>query len=141
MTLRWLDHIAIAVPDLPEAVRRFVEDFGLPCAGEEDVPSAATRTAFFPVSDPDHPTRIELVSPLDGEGPVARSLERRGPGLHHLCFRTEDLLADIERLRARGYAFTTNAPTPGAHGSTVIFLHPRCTGGVLIELSEAGTHD
>jgi methylmalonyl-CoA/ethylmalonyl-CoA epimerase len=135
--MRTLDHIAIAVPDLPEAVRRFVEDFGLELAGTEDVPSAVTRTAFLPVSDPQHPTRIELVTPLDGQGPVARSLASRGPGLHHLCFRTDDLDADVARLRARGYQFTSPAPTPGAHGSRVIFLHPRSTGGVLIELAEA----
>jgi methylmalonyl-CoA/ethylmalonyl-CoA epimerase len=138
--MRWLDHVAIAVPDLPEAVRRFVEDFGLPCAGVEDVASAVTRTAFFPVTDGAHPATIELVAPLDGAGPIARSLATRGPGLHHLCFRTDDLEADVARLTARGYQFTTPEPTPGAHGSRVIFLHPRSTGGVLIELVQGGHH-
>ncbi len=138
--MRWLDHVAIAVPDLPEAVRRFTEDFGIPCAGVEDVPSAVTRTAFFPVSDPAHPTSIELVAPLDGGGPIAKALATRGPGLHHLCFRTDDLDGDIARLRACGYVFTTPEPTPGAGGSRVIFVHPRSTGGVLIEITEGGGH-
>lgn len=135
--MRTLDHVAIAVPDLPEAIRRFAEDFGLTFAGTEAVEAARTETAFFPVSSPDQPTRIELVSPLRGEGPIARQLATRGPGLHHLCFRTDSLDADIERLRARGYAFTTDGPTPGAHGTRVIFVHPKSTGGVLVELAEA----
>ena len=136
--MRSLDHVAIAVADLPEAVRRFVDDFGLTCAGTEEVRSAQTTTAFFPVSSADRPTMIELVTPLDQAGPIAKSLATRGPGLHHLCFRTDDLAADVARLSARGYHFTTEAPTEGAHGSRVIFLHPRSTGGVLIELTQAG---
>ena len=127
-----LDHIAIAVDDLEAGIRRFVEDLGLELAGTEDVPSARTTTAFLPVPG----TRIELVHPLDGEGPIQRHLEKRGPGIHHLCFRVDDLEADMERLIAKGYRFTTDAPTPGAHGSKVAFLHPRSTGGVLIELNE-----
>ena len=93
-----LDHVAIAVPDLEEAIRRFAEDLGLPLDGVEDVRKASTRTAFFPVSDPLHPTRVELVSPLEGQGPLVSHLERRGPGLHHLCFRTDALEEDMQRL-------------------------------------------
>ncbi|MEQ1507378.1 MAG: methylmalonyl-CoA epimerase [Myxococcota bacterium] len=131
--IRSLDHVAIAVPDLDPAIRRFVDDLGLTLAGVEDVASAVTRTAFLPI---DGPTRIELVAPLEGQGPIARQLEKRGPGLHHLCFRTDDLDADVARLRAKGWQFTTDAPTPGAHGTRVMFLHPKSTGGVLIELAE-----
>jgi methylmalonyl-CoA/ethylmalonyl-CoA epimerase len=131
-----LDHIAIAVPDLSEAIQRFSEDLGLTLSGSEAVESQKTETAFFPVSDPARPTTIELVSPLDGQGPLVRHLDRRGPGLHHLCFRSDDLDADIARLRTRGYRFTSDGPTPGAHGSRVIFVHPKSTGGVLIEIAE-----
>lgn len=129
-----LDHVAIAVPDLEEAIRRFVDDLGLPLAGTEDVVPAQTSTAFLPVPG----TRIELIHPLEGQGPVATWLEKRGGlgGLHHLCFRTDDLEGDMARLRARGYRFTSEAPTPGAHGTRVIFIHPKSTGGVLIELAE-----
>ena len=112
-----LDHIAVAVPDLDEAVARFCADLGLSLEGTEDVVPAKTRTAFLPVAGP---TTIELVTPLNGEGPIAASLEKRGPGLHHLC--------------------TTDAPTPGAHGTQVIFVHPRSTGGVLIELAQHPVH-
>ena len=138
--MRTLDHIAISVADLPEAIRRFADDFGLVFEGEEEVESARTKTAFFPVSSAERPTRIELVAPLRGEGPIAAALASRGPGLHHLCFRTDDLEGDIVRLRAKGYRFTTEAPTVGAHGSQVIFVHPKSTGGVLIELVSGGGH-
>lgn len=131
-----LDHIAIAVPDLHEAIARFAEDFGLSLAGTEEVEEAQTNTAFLPISG----TRIELVAPLRGEGPIAASLEKRGPGMHHLCFRVDDVHAEMKRLAAKGYRFTTEAPTAGAHGTRVIFLHPRTTGGVLIELAEHAQH-
>jgi methylmalonyl-CoA/ethylmalonyl-CoA epimerase len=132
----FLDHIAIAVPELDEAIGRFVDDLGLELAGTEDVLSARTKTAFLPVTDSQHQATIELVAPLDGQGPLVRHLGRRGPGLHHLCFRTDDIARDVARLRSRGYRFTTDAPTPGAHGTTVIFIHPKSAGGVLIELAE-----
>jgi len=127
-----LDHIAIAVTDLDEGVRRFVRELGLPLDGVEDVPAAQTRTAFVPVPG----TRIELVAPLEGQGPLVRHLERRGPGLHHICFRVDDVAAEMARLQGLGWQFTTDAPTPGAHGTRVAFVHPRSTGGVLIELAE-----
>ena len=127
-----LDHIAVAVPDLAEAIRRFTDDLGLELAGTEDVPSAQTRTAFVPLPA----TRIELLHPLDGQGPIQTFLEKRGGGLHHLCFRTDDLDGDVARLRAKGYRFTTDGPTPGAHGTRVIFVHPKSFGGVLVELAE-----
>ncbi|MEZ4321238.1 MAG: methylmalonyl-CoA epimerase [Myxococcota bacterium] len=135
-----LDHVAIAVPDLDEAIRRWSEDLGLALAGTEDVESAQTSTAFFPVTD-DQPARIELVAPLRGEGPIRAHLDKRGGGLHHLCFRTDDVRRDMETLKAKGYRFTTEAPYGGAHGSLVCFLHPKSTGGVLIELAQyAGSH-
>jgi methylmalonyl-CoA/ethylmalonyl-CoA epimerase len=127
-----LDHIAVAVADLDDAIRRFTEDLGIALAGTEDVPSAQTRTAFLPLPA----TRIELVHPLDGKGPIQGFLEKRGGGLHHLCFRTDDIDGDVARLRAKGYRFTTDAPTPGAHGTRVIFVHPKSFGGVLVELAE-----
>lgn len=127
-----LDHIAIAVPDLEAAIRRFMDDFGLPMAGTEDVVAAKTTTAFFNLPE----THIELIHPLNGEGPVAKYLEKRGGGLHHICFRSDDLEDDVARLKAKGYEFLSDGPTPGAHDSRVIFIHPKCCDGVLIELNE-----
>ena len=127
-----LDHIAIAVADINAAIRRFADDMGLTMSGGEDVPTEQTRTAFFPLPG----TRIELITPLNGQGPVAASLERRGEGLHHICFRTDDLDGDMQRLREKGYRFLSESPKPGAHGTRVVFIHPKSGGGVLIELAE-----
>jgi methylmalonyl-CoA/ethylmalonyl-CoA epimerase len=130
--IRALDHIAIAVPDLTAAIRRFVEDFGIPLDGVEDVVPAETTTAFLPLPG----TRIELIHPLDGAGPVRKFLDTRGGGLHHVCFRTDDIEADMERLKGLGYRFLSDAPRPGAHGTRTVFIHPKSCDGVLIELAE-----
>lgn len=127
-----LDHIAIAVPDLEKAIERFKDDFGLPMGGTEDVVAAKTTAAFFPLP----PTNIELVYPLNDEGPVKAYLEKKGGGLHHLCFRSDNIEEDVARLKAKGYQFLADAPTPGAHGSKVIFIHPKSSDGVLIEINQ-----
>ncbi len=129
-----LDHIAIAVPDLEKSIKRFLEDFNLEFKGTEEVVSPKTSTAFFSVPA----TSIELVHPLNGEGPIAGFLEKKGAGLHHLCFRSDDIEADVERLQAKGYQFLSDAPSLGAHNSKVIFIHPRSCDGVLIELNQPG---
>lgn len=135
-----LDHIAIAVDGLEAAIQRFAEDLGLELRGVEDVHSAKTQTAFFPVSVPDKPTTIELVAPLDGQGPLVRHLEKRGPGLHHIAFRTDDIEGDVATLKAKGYRFTSDTIGSGAHDTRVAFLHPKGCGGVLIELVEYPPH-
>ena len=127
-----LDHIAIAVPDLEKAIRRFMEDFGLNYQGSEDVEDARTSTAFFTLPE----TSIELVHLLRGEGPIAKYLEKRGGGIHHLCFRSDDLDADVKRLKEKGYQFLSDEPAPGAHDTRVIFIHPKSCDGVLIELNQ-----
>ena len=127
-----LDHIAIAVPDFEKAIKRFMDDFGLTFEGTEDVESAKTSTAFFPLP----PTSIELVHPLRGEGPIAKFLEKKGGGIHHLCFRSDNIDEDVARLRAKGYEFLSDAPTPGAHNCKVIFIHPKSCDGVLIEINQ-----
>lgn len=130
--IRRLDHIAIAVPDMEAAIARFVDDLGIELAGREDVPSESTSTAFLPIEG----TKIELIHPIAGEGPVAAYLEKRGGGLHHLCFETDDIEGDMARLKSKGYRFLSETPKPGAHGTRVAFIHPKSCGGVLIELAE-----
>lgn len=127
-----LDHIAIAVPDLEKSIKRFMEDFDLNYEGKEDVPAAKTSTAFFPVPA----TSIELVHPLNGEGPIAGYLDKKGGGIHHLCFKSDDIEADVERLKAKGYHFLSDKPSLGAHNCKVIFIHPKSCDGVLIELNQ-----
>ncbi len=129
--IKALDHIAIAVIDFDAAIKRFADDFGIELGNTEDVVAAKTKTAFFPLPG----TRIELVHPLDGEGPIAKYLARQGRGgLHHVAFETDDITADMERLRSKGYRLLSEAPQPGAHDSLVVFVHPKDTDGVLIEL-------
>jgi methylmalonyl-CoA/ethylmalonyl-CoA epimerase len=127
-----LDHIAIAVPDLEVAIKRFMDDFGIELAGTEEVESAKTTTAFFPIDG----TSIELVHPLRGEGPIAGYLEKRGGGLHHICFRSDSIEEDMARLKDKGYRLLSATPQPGAHNSRVVFIHPKSCGGVLIELNQ-----
>lgn len=127
-----LDHIAIAVANLAPAIQRFCEDLGLTLRSTETVEQAETVTAFLPIEK----TAIELIQPLNGAGPVQKSLDNRGGGLHHLCFRSNNLLEDRDRLKAKGYQFVNDEPQPGAHGSRVLWIHPRSTEGVLIELAE-----
>jgi methylmalonyl-CoA/ethylmalonyl-CoA epimerase len=127
-----LDHIAIAVPNLQRAIDRFLGDFGLTFEGTEDVEAAKTTTAFFPIDG----TSIELVHPLDGQGPLVQHLEKRGPGIHHLCFRSNNLDEDVVSLKGKGYQFLSDEPSIGAHNTRVIFIHPKSCDGVLIELNE-----
>ena len=127
-----LDHIAIAVGDFEKAIQRFLEDFGIPLDGTEDVVSAKTKTAFFPVSG----TKIELIHPLSEDSPVQKFLEKRGEGLHHICFQTDNIIEDMKKLTDKGYRFLSDEPQDGAHGSKVAFIHPKSAGGVLIELAQ-----
>ncbi|MCK6526610.1 methylmalonyl-CoA epimerase [Myxococcota bacterium] len=130
--IKRIHHIGIAVADLDAAARVFGEAVGLPDGGREDVPSAQTRVHFFPVGE----SRFELLRPLAEDSPVGRFLEKRGPGLHHVCLEVDDVEAEARRMREAGVEFLTEAPVPGAHGARVIFVHPRSTGGLLLELSE-----
>lgn len=127
-----LDHVAIAVDDFEGGIERFAKDFGIDLAGTEDVTSAKTKTAFLPISG----TQIELIHPLNGEGPLVSSLAKRGPGLHHLCFRVDNIDAEMKRLKELGYRFLSDSPSPGAHDTRIAFIHPKSAGGVLIELAE-----
>jgi methylmalonyl-CoA/ethylmalonyl-CoA epimerase len=127
-----LDHIAIAVPHLNKAIERFVNDFGLTLSGQENVIAEKTSTAFFPISS----TSIELVNPIDGQGAIAKYLDKRGGGIHHLCFRSDSLDEDVARLRLKGYQFLSDTPKLGAHDCRVIFIHPKSCDGVLIELNQ-----
>ncbi|MCY3591457.1 MAG: methylmalonyl-CoA epimerase [Acidobacteria bacterium] len=126
-----LDHVAIAVPSIEEA-RTFYEKLGLEITAIEVVEHEGVRVAMIPCGD----TRIELLEPLSGDSPVGRFLERRGPGVHHLCMRSDDIHEDDGKLREDGLSLLRERPGPGAEGATVQFVHPKSAGGVLLELSE-----
>jgi len=131
-----LDHIGIAVESIAEG-RRLYEALGLAVEGEEEVSTQGVRVAFLPVGG----GRLELLEPMTPDSPIARHLERRGPGLHHICLRVEDIRRSMADLRERGFELLSEEPQPGAHGCLVAFVHPRSTGGVLLELSQAESAD
>ncbi len=126
-----LDHVAIAVPSIEEA-RTFYEKLGLEIAAIEVVEHEGVRVAMIPCGG----TRIELLEPLSSDSPVGRFLEGRGPGIHHLCMRSDDVHEDDGKLREGGLSLLRERPGPGAEGATVQFVHPKSAGGVLLELSE-----
>ncbi|HEU5163424.1 MAG TPA: methylmalonyl-CoA epimerase [Thermoanaerobaculia bacterium] len=125
-----LDHIGIAVRSLDAAA--IYRDLGLTIDHVETVESQGVRTAFLPVGD----SRLELLEPTGPHSPVAKHIEKRGEGIHHLCFRVADIDAELAKLKAKGYRLVNEAPVPGAHGCRVAFLHPSAGNGVLIELSQ-----
>ncbi len=129
-----LDHVAVAVSSIEEA-RIFYEDLGLHVASIEEVEHEGVRVAMIPCGA----TRIELLEPLTPDSTVARFLEQRGPGIHHLCFRSDGVMADDDRLRTAGVTLLRERPGPGAEGATVQFVHPKSADGVLVELSEPAT--
>jgi methylmalonyl-CoA epimerase len=126
-----LDHIGIAVSSIAEAVG-FYEALGLELEGEELVEQQRVRVGFLPLGE----TRLELLEPTAPDSPIARHLDRRGPGLHHVCFSVPDVRAAMARLAKAGFQLLSDEPQQGAHGCLVCFVHPRSSGGVLIELSQ-----
>jgi methylmalonyl-CoA/ethylmalonyl-CoA epimerase len=125
-----LDHIGIAVKSLE--VAKIYQSLGLAIQHVETVETQRVKTAFLSVGD----ANLELLEPTSPDSPVAKFIEKRGEGIHHLCFRVDDIEAHLERLKAEGYRLINEAPVPGAHGCRVAFLHPAAGNGVLIELSE-----
>lgn len=125
-----LDHVAIAVKDLEQAISFYRDALGLTLSELEEVPEQQVRVAIFGQGA----GRLELISPTASQSGVARFLEKRGEGLHHICLEVEDLEAAMASLRERGAPLIDRAPRPGAGGAQVAFLHPQGTGGVLLEL-------
>jgi methylmalonyl-CoA/ethylmalonyl-CoA epimerase len=125
-----LDHIGIAVKSLDAA--KIYEDLGLTIDHVETVATQGVRTAFLSAGD----TNLELLEPTGPDSTVAKFIEKRGEGIHHICFRVDDIEAQLSRLKSLGYRLINESPVPGAHGCRVAFLHPAAGNGVLIELSE-----
>ena len=122
-------HIGVAVPSIDEAMRFYGEKLGLDVVERRELTDRQLRIAFVQAGN----TLIELLEPTDPDTPVARFLERRGPGLHHLCFGTPDIREHLRDLRDKGVELIDEQPRPGAHGE-VAFLQPSAAVGVLIEL-------
>lgn len=130
MKITALDHIAIATPNLDESLKMFEQALGIRCEHVEELPERGIKVAFLPVGN----TRIELVTPMREGSEVSAFLEKRGGGIHHIALRTDDVDRGVAELKAKGVKMAQD-PSPGAHGCRVAFVHPKATGGVLLELS------
>lgn len=128
---RELDHVGVAVADLDAASAPYLA-LGLTPLADEEVAGQGVRVRAFRAGG----SLVELLAATTPDSPIARYLERRGPGLHHLAFRSDDLEAEIASLQAAGAEFIDPQPRPGRAGTRAVFLHPRWGGGVLIELVE-----
>ncbi|HVS33362.1 MAG TPA: methylmalonyl-CoA epimerase [Thermoanaerobaculia bacterium] len=130
MTRPRLDHIGIAVRSIEGAA--IYKALGLAIDHVETVERQGVKTAFLSVGD----SNLELLEPLSPDSTVAKFIEKRGEGIHHICFRVDDIEQSLASLKAEGFRLVNEAPVPGAHGCRVAFLHPAAGNGVLIELSE-----
>lgn len=126
-----LDHLGIAVKSLA-AARDIYEKLGLKISAEEMVPAEKVRVVMVPIGE----TRIELLEPTSGDSVIAKFIEKRGEGLHHICMRVPDLAAAAQKLRSEGVRLVSDEIKTGAGGHRYIFVHPSSAGGVLLELVE-----
>lgn len=131
LKIKRIAHVAICVADIDEAISRWSTLLGIGATGRERVASQQTEAALFQVGE----TNLELVTPA-GNAALQRFLEKRGPGLHHLAIEVEGIEAALAFLKSMGIALIDESPRLGAHGHKVAFIHPRATGGVLVELVE-----
>lgn len=130
--MKKLEHIGIAVRDLGEANRLFAKLLGAPHYKVEEVESEGVRTSFFNVGG----VKIELLEPTRSDSPVARFIEKRGEGIHHLAFEVDDIEGTVKRKIVEGFESLNQTPKSGADNKLVSFLHPKSTGGVLVELCQ-----
>lgn len=132
MEVKNIDHIGVAVKSIDESLKFWEEALGIKCHGVEEVAEQKVKTAFLPVDD----TEIELLEGTCPESPVAKFIEKNGQGMHHLAIRVKDLEATLEDLKAKGVRLIDEKPRIGAGGSKIAFVHPKASGGVLLELCE-----
>ena len=134
--IRKIDHIAVAVPDIAEASRFFVDVLGLTLSPPEDVPSQKTRVAFLRVGE----VKIELVQPMSDDSPIAKFLADGKKGIHHIAYETEDVQAALAVLTEKQVPLIDKEPRVGAHDTRIAFVHPKGVSGVLTELVQHQGH-
>jgi len=127
-----IDHIGIAVADLEASLTFFRDALGLELAAPEEVPSQRVRAHFLAAGA----ATFELLEATSEDSPIARFVAKRGPGMHHVALRVDDIVAALAELKTRGIRLIDEVPRPGAHDSLVAFLHPSSTHGVLVELKQ-----
>ena len=132
MSFLKISHIAIAVEDLEVARKAFETLVGNKVEVIEEVPDQKVRVGMIPVGE----SRIELAGPTDPSSTISKFIQKRGEGIHHICFEVENIKSELARLKAAGFQIIDEQPRLGADGHLIAFIHPRTTGGVLVELSE-----
>lgn len=130
--MRKIEHIGIAVKDLKASEDLFEKLLGSPSYKREEVASEGVRTSFFM----NGPNKIELLEATNADSPIAKFLEKKGEGIHHIAFDVEDIVAEIARLKSEGFTVLNETPKRGADNKLVAFLHPKGTNGVLVELCQ-----
>ena len=130
--LSQIDHIAIVVKDLEQALGTYRDALGLQVQHVDEVPAEKVKVAFLPL--PEGHVELELVQPLEEDTGIGRFLAKRGEGLHHVCFRVADIEAAMSQLRAQGVELLETKPRVGPRGQKYVFVHPKAANGVLIEL-------
>ena len=130
--MRKIEHIGIAVKNLQESNKLFEKLFGVPAYKEEEVASEGVKTSFFM----NGPNKIELLEATNSDSPIAKFIEKKGEGIHHIAFDVEDIVAEIARLKNEGFTVLNETPKKGADNKLVAFLHPKGTNGVLVELCQ-----
>lgn len=131
-----ISHIGVAVTSIEEAVPFYRDTLGMEFEGTEVVADQKVKVAFFVIGE----SRIELLEPTSADSPVAKFLEKNGPGVHHIAYEVDDLEGQLESLKSRDVRLIDAVPRGGAHGTRIAFLHPKASGGVLTELCEPGQH-
>lgn len=127
-----VEHIGIAVKDLTKSIPLFEKLLGTPCYKTESVDSENVNTAFFRQGE----AKIELLESSHAHGVIAKYIDKKGEGMHHIAFEVEDILAEMARLKTEGFVLLNELPKEGADNKLVCFLHPKGTNGVLIELCQ-----
>jgi len=130
--LEKIDHIGIAVKDLESALQFYRDQLGLDEVGREEVEEQKVRVAFLPVGE----SKLELLESTDPEGPVAKYIEAKGEGIQHVALRVENLEEKLKELKEKGVRLIDEEPRHGAGDARIAFVHPKSTGGVLLELCE-----
>lgn len=128
--IKKIDHVALVVPDIDAALAFWRDALGLELEHIEDVPREKSAIAFLPLGE----SEIELVQPTDAESGVAKYLEKRGPGMHHICLEVDDLLGMLAQLKAKGVQLIHEEPVVAESGKQYAFIHPKAAFGVLVEL-------
>jgi len=131
-----ISHIGIAVASIEEASPFYRDVLGMQFEGTEVVAEQKVKVAFFAVGE----SRIELLEPTADDSPVAKFLEKNGPGVHHVAYEVPDLEQRLAALKAEGVRLIDESPRTGAHHTRIAFMHPKASGGVLTELCEPGAH-